>query len=170
MQRRPSVDFSLSLHTANHGTARRTGVNPFTGAVVEFPIDHGLTAAERAAVRSVLSSYGASDADADGFRYIVLPDETKIGVDAGHVDREGVCPGVVVECNSTSADAAAFVFELASKGNMTVGSSVDPAVVAAVSSEQSERVKSRWPDVPVLRSPEDLLIWVKQGLATHDIA
>ena len=147
----------------------RKAVNPFTGEAVTFPIDNGLTVGERAAVRVVLLSNGASEPDPDGFRSVRLSDGTKVNVCTWHLDREGACPGLEIECYAATPSAAAFVFELASEGNMTIGSTTDPAVVAAVSHAQAERVKARWPSVPVLRSPEDLLAWFEQRLEAGDI-
>ena len=163
------MEFTVALFTANLGAAVRRSVNPFTKEPVEFPIDDGLTEPERAAVRSILSLHGASEPDPDGFRYVRLADGTKANVGASHLDREGTCPGISIELNAASSCAAAFVFELASKGNMYVGSSCYPAVNAAVSAEQAQRIRARYPSVPVLQSATELLAWVEQRLAAGDI-
>jgi hypothetical protein len=154
---------SLALHTCNLGTAVRTGRNPFTGQLVEFPIDDGLTPAEKAAVIKLLTEVRATPADEEGWRTVFLRDGSKINVSLGVLfESDHPCVGCKVEFDPYSSIAVSFIFTLAQIGNMSVGSSIDPNVVALVRPLPTERVAKRWPNATITTNPEQLEAWLRK--------
>lgn len=158
------MDFSLHLHTCNLGTQVRKGKNPFTGEVVEFPIDPGLTSAERSAVRALLKEAGASEPDPDNYRRVTFKDKSTVNVAAGALDRKEPCVAFAVECSALTLKVVSLIHDLACKGNMSIGSTVDPAVVALPLADQAKKVSKRWPGASVVESPSQLEFWLRQQI------
>jgi hypothetical protein len=158
--------FELHLHTCNLGTKTRKGVNPFTGEPLVIHIDLGLTAAEREAVQTLLVEVGASDPDPDYYRRVVLPKGSIVNAAIGPSvnDLKLPCIAFAVEYYSLTTEVASFIHALASKGNMSIGSASDPAVVALTLPEQKKRVVQRWPKASVVASPRQLEAWLRQNI------
>jgi hypothetical protein len=164
------MSYSLALHTCNLGTAIRTGTNPFTGRIAEFPIDDGLAPIEKVAVRKLLTDMGATVADEDGWRTVLLNDGSKVNVELGILDSDHPCIGCGVEFEPNSPVAVSFIFKLAQIGNMSVGSGIDPNVVALVRASPSERVTKRWPKAAITTSPDQLGAWLRKCIDEKSIA
>jgi hypothetical protein len=159
------VGFTLHLHTCNLGTAVRTCRNPFTKELVTVPIDHGLTKSERQAVTELLEEVGAGEPDPDTYCRVELPDGTYVNVAVGTLaDVDVARVAFAVECSALSLEVVAFVYALASWGNLSIGSSIDPEVVALPHRRQWDRVSKRWPKASVVESPSELKVWLKQNL------
>jgi hypothetical protein len=155
----------LHLHTCNLGTKVRKGANPFTGEPLEFPIDDGLTAAEREAVRRLLAEVRAGDPDPESYCRVVLPEGSVVNVGIGSLNNPDLpCIAFALECSSVNLEVASFIHALASKGNMSIGSAVDPKVVALPLREQRERVVRRWPNALVVTLPGQLEAWLHQNI------
>jgi hypothetical protein len=155
--------FGLALHTCNLGTATRNVVNPFTREPIEIAIDPGLTIAERDAVRSFLSDCKAGEPDPDTFCKINLNDGCIVNVAIGTLDQEHPCIGFAVECSALTSDGAFFVLELAKRGNMSIGSSIDGDVVAFTSAP-TEMAAKRWPLAQVMDSADQLKAWLAENI------
>ena len=155
------MDFSLHLHTCNVETSVRKVTNPFTGTPVEVPIDEGLTAAERDAVRAFLAEVGAGEPDADTYCKIDLPDGSIVSVAIGTLDQEHACVAFAVECSTLTANTVSFVFELARRGNMSIGSTVAPEIVALPSVAANDCMTRRWPMAQSAETPAQLRAWLR---------
>jgi len=159
------VAFTLHLHTCNLGKRVRKCRNPFTNEPIAFPIDRGLTVAERQAVLALLEEARAAEPDPDTYRRVELSDGSIVSVAVGTL--ADAAPRVVafgVECSALTAEVALFLYSLASRGNLSVGSSIDPQVVALPLPEQRELVSGRWPKARVTGSPSQLKDWLERNL------
>jgi hypothetical protein len=156
--------FFLHLQSCNLGTQVREVKNPFTGEVLVVPIDLGLTASERDAVRALLAEAGASPPDPDTYCRVVLRDGNRVDVAVGGLYTDATPMAIAVEYNALSPEVASFVHALASRGNMSIISGVDPAVVALPLPTQRTQVASRWPEAPVVEAPSDLEAWLRQNI------
>jgi hypothetical protein len=59
---------------------------------------------------------------------------------------------------------ASFLYALARRGNMSIGSGINPMTVALPRPDQREKVKKRWPDACVVESALDLETWLRQNI------
>ena len=156
---------SIALHTCNLGGSVRTGTNPFTGEPVEFPIDDGLNHSELSAVRAILGEYSAAGPDPDGCYKIVFTKNSYVNVCAGDLDASIPCVSIKLEIEGPAThDILRFAHRLALDGNMSVGSIVDPDVVALVAEPRDPKVRRRWPTSPVLASNDEFIKWVQENL------
>lgn len=155
----------IAFHTCNLGNAVRKGTNPFTGELVEFPIDDGLSDSERMAVQRLLSKFHAIGPDPDGYYRIIFSDETSINVGAGALDGTSPCIGIALEIEGpANSDVVRFARRLALEGNMAVGSAIDPDIVALVARSEDPRIRERWPEAPILTNDDDFIKWVTEQL------
>lgn len=154
------MSFNLAFSTCNLGDETREMTNPFTGEKLLAHIDDGLTESERKAVLDLFKSNSASERDPDGYYYIEFPDGSHIGVGAFTLEGTDPCVGFAVECDRLTDAAADFLFKLSRAGNMSVGSSIDPDVVA-LTAAPSDDVSKRWPGASVLDDPARLAAWLK---------
>jgi hypothetical protein len=155
----------LALHSCNLGDAVRRGTNPFTGEPVEFHIDEGLSESEREAVKRLLSEFHAKGPDADGYYQVTFNDETSVNVGAGPLDGSIRTVGMAFEIEGpVTADVLRFAHRLAVAGNMSVGSAIDPDIVALVAVPQNPRVRERWPQAVVLESEDTFFQWTQAHL------
>jgi hypothetical protein len=167
--RSSAVGFRLHLQTCNLGTRARTVRNPFTGATLAVPGDLALTAEDRQAVRALLQEVGAGEPDPDTYRRIELPGGSIVDIAVGTLDDDAPCIGFAVECSDLTAEGASFLYALASRGNLSVGSSIDPQVVALTRPEQRERVARWYPKVSMVGSPSRLRVWLERQLRAGKI-
>jgi hypothetical protein len=159
-----AVAFTLHLQSCNLGTEVRMLRNPFTNEPVVAHIDHGLTATERQAVRELLEEVKAGEVDPDFYRRVKLPDGSLVDVGVGTLYDENTCGAFAVDCSDLTDQVVSFLHTLASRGNLSIGSTIDPQVVALPRREQKEWVSERWPTVCVVKSPSQLLAWLRQNL------
>jgi hypothetical protein len=158
-----AVAFTLHLQSCNLGTKVRMLRNPFTNEPVVAHIDHGLTATERQVVRELLEEVKAGEVDPDSYRRVKLPDGSLVDVGVGSPD-DNTCGAFAVDCSDLTDQVASFLHTLASRGNLSIGSTIDPQVVALPRREQKEQVSERWPKARVVTSPSQLLTWLRQNL------
>ena len=164
------MGFSLHLHTCNLGTEIRMCQNPFTGEAISIPRDPGLTLDESQAVRRLLEEVEAGEPDADTYRHIEFADGSLVSVAVGRLLAEGAaCRALAVECSVLTASVADFLYALASRGNLSIGSSIDPKVVVLLRAEQSKLVSRRWPEANVVESPSQLRDWLERNLQVGKI-
>lgn len=159
---RPTV-FTLALYTCNLGTQVRTVENPFNGTLIKVPIDPGLTDGERNAVRSFLAERGAGEPDPETYCSVKLRDGCIINVAIHTLDLPASCRGLTVECAALTDDSVGFVLELAKRGNMSIGSNIDPDVVAFTSAP-SEQAMKRWPSAGVVETAAQLRVWLDENI------
>jgi hypothetical protein len=138
--------------------------NPFTGELAAFPSDLGLTVAEREAVGALLEEAGAGEPDSDSYRRVELPDGSRVSVAVGTLGESAPCVAFAVECSALTAEVASFLHALTSRGNLSVGPTIDPDAVALPRPEPSDLVLRRWPKATVARSPSELKAWLARNL------
>jgi hypothetical protein len=148
----------LGLHTRNLGTQRRHVTNPFTGEACTVHDDYGMTREEIVASSNLLTEFGASDPDPDGFRKVVFSSKNYAEVDLGPIGAEIHFEGGLTH------DGAEFVFRLALASGMLVCSTIDPAVVAVLPAQLHPDVVGRWPKAAQLGSVDQLMTWIKKEI------
>ncbi len=154
----------LSLHTCNLSTRSRTGTNPFTGATEKFPVDHGLTEAEREQVRDALAQMGAVDADSEGYRKIECADGGEFNVGTAGIDNESPFVGCHIEIEALTRQVLNSMLKLARVGNMATCSSVEPGVASLTKQSSNQLIAERWPGAAVVNSPEELGKWLRERI------
>ncbi len=154
-----TMSLSLHFHTCNLSDDTREATNPFTNEKTFFHVDDGLSESERKAVLDLLRTASASEPDPDGYYYVDLPDGARVGVGASTLSGSDKCVAFAVECNNLTDAAADFLFRLSRAGNMSVGSSVNPDVVA-FTAQPNDKVVVRWPKAPLLPDSASLAAWL----------
>jgi hypothetical protein len=129
-----------------------------------------LTQAKNVAVQNLLTDVGATLADEDGWRTVLLDDGSMVNLELGILDSDHPCVGCGVEFEPLSSVAVSFIFTLAQIGNMSVGSGIDPNVVALVHASPSERVAKRWPKAAITTSLDQLGAWLRKCIDDKSIA
>ncbi len=162
------MSFGLHLHTCNLGTTARQATNPFTGEPVEFPIDVGLSDSETDAVEAFLADNGASEPDPDSYCRVELSGDV-VNVAVGGLYDAEPCVAFAIECSDLNQTVAQFVHELACRGNMSIGSSIDPTVVSLPLSGQVKDVSERWPSFVLVDTPTKLLHWLQKNVQEGNI-
>ena len=72
-------EFTFCMHTCRPGDRVRKGKNPFTGAIVEFPIDDGLSISEREALCALFDKYAVEGPEPDFEGYaLYLPENGSV--------------------------------------------------------------------------------------------
>ena len=158
------MSYSLHLHTCNLGTAVKKGKNPFTGDVVEFPNDDGLNRSEREAVQLLLQEVQASEPDPDGYMKVMFSDNGVANIGDGNLDDRSPCIAFAMEINMVTPQLVSFIYNLTRAGNMSIGSSIDPSVVALTSPTQDKKLLKRWPAAQVIESPLQLKKWLEENI------
>lgn len=169
-------EYRLALRTCNLGTKVKEIPNPFDGRTITIHFDDGLTEAEREAVRKLLAQVGASEPDPETYCQIRLPDGSRLNVAIGTLNMAHPCIGFAVEFTPLSTAVVEFVFALALAGNMTVGSSIDPSVVAILAPGLQRltpvlkaRLHERRPTAQVVGSPLELEAWLRERIKDRTI-
>jgi hypothetical protein len=155
----------IAYHTYNLRDEVRKGRNPFTGETVEFPMDTGLTEAERNAVKALLAGKHASGPDEDGFHNIPLSDGNVVSLWTGDLD--GSAPSVAFQLQfegPATREILDLAREIAVRGNLTIGSTFDPEIVALVNPPLDPQIRRRWPKAMQLQTQEDFDDWVRDRL------
>lgn len=155
-----TMPLTLHLHASHLGDQAREATNPFTGEKLRVPSDEGLSAAEREAVLELLSRNAATDPDPDGYYYVQLADDCRIGIGAPTLSSQRPCVGIGFECDRLTDTAIQFLFELSRAGNLSIGSSSDPDHVA-FTAQPNDRQAKRWPAAAVLEDPAQLAAWLQ---------
>jgi hypothetical protein len=163
------VGFTLHLHTCSLGTKVRTCRNPFTEQSIAVPIDCGQTKTERQTVGALLEEVGAGEPDSDSYRRVELPDGSIVSVAVGTLADDAACVAFAVECSALTAEVASFLHALASRGNLSIGSSIDPEVVVLPCPRLREQVSGRWPKASIVESPSELGVWLERNLCAGRI-
>jgi len=161
--------YGLHLHSCNLEAGTRTVTNPFTGKPIEIPRDGGLTQAERATATKLLSDVRASPVDPDGYRKISFTDGSTLSVGIGTLETSQPCIAFVVEFESLSEAVLSFIFMLAHSCNLSVGSTIDPIVVAVTQTPHNEHFRKHCPTAIVANSEPQLEAWIKKGIADETI-
>jgi hypothetical protein len=156
--------FRLHLHTCNLGTQVRETRNPFTGETIVYPIDSGLTPAERESARSLLAEAGASAPDPDMYSHVVLSDGSSVNIGVDNLYTDDPCIALALEYYTLNPAVASFVHSLASRGNMAIISTTNPKIVALPLIGQRDRVLSRWPETRVVISHAELEDWLHENI------
>lgn len=165
--------YSFILYSCRLGDRVRKGENPFTGESIEFPIDDGLNAADRAAVGRVFAKHGVKGPEPEGEGYVLkLSDNGSIrfrGGDLDDADDQGLpslATEVVVE--QLSDEVLNFLLEVARQGNLAFMSPTGDCV-RLVQPSADPRVKKRWPDAAVIGTAGELRLWLEKDIGGRKV-
>jgi hypothetical protein len=118
-------EFSFYTHTCNFGNAVRTGTNPFTGEIMEFPVDDGMTEDEIDAVQDIFDDNGIEGPEPEYEGYAVYNDDgSSIRFrchDLGAGDPITGIPIEIVVSNLTD-EVLAIIIDVARAGNLALTS------------------------------------------------
>jgi hypothetical protein len=165
-------EYTLGLYTLNLGDRVRKATNPFTGEPMEFYIDDGMTKAEVASVKRILEEMGATRADDSGYRYFSLPNGTRVGVGGFARDLASGIQSIPVEFvvrGEFSTPEASLVLSIVPAGNLFIGSSADPHLVATASQVSDQRFHQRHKHSSIATDANALASWVKQKIGSRDV-
>ncbi len=169
------MSFTLHLHSCNVGPELQTITNQFTGESFAIPVDHGLTASELDGVRTLLTDAKVGPPDPETYCRVPLADGSFVDVAIGTLDSiaalgtHAPCIAFAVDCSALTTGVAEFVYELAKRGNMTIGSTLDPSVVSLPVPGQRVRARHRWPNAIVTDSPAKLAVWLREQIEKRAI-
>lgn len=165
-------EYSFGLHTCRLGDAVRRAVNPFTGAPAEFPLDLGLSAAEREALRVVLRDAGAEGPNLDGFYQVAFPGRVRVHLGFGDLSQDEPVVGAAVSVVGRELPGAvlAFLLRVARAANMAFVSTTAPAIAALPAAGSVDpKVRRRWPSAVVLRTPAELGAWLADQVGRRKV-
>lgn len=160
-------EYSFVLHTCRLGDRVRKGTNPFTGEPVEFPIDDGLSIADRNGIRKVFDRYGVEGPEADLKGYaLYLHASGTVRFRAGDLGRkEPALSSIPVEivAQKLTEDVLGLVLEVARQGNQAFMSARGDRVL--LTKEPSDpKIKRRWPDARVVETTAALRLWIENEI------
>ena len=127
----------VTWETLGTRTAKRK--NPFTGKMQSVPVDDGLTDAERAAVRKLLKSAGASKPDEFGCYAVEFKDGGSAEVFASELGGSEQCDGLMVSLQGITSGLVKFLWELCRAGNMAATPIMEDEVVHALGAVRTGR-------------------------------
>jgi hypothetical protein len=105
----------------------------------------------------------ASDADPDGYCTIRCIDGGIVSIGLGTLNHNAECIAFAVECEALTDDAVCVIFALARAGNMSIGTSTEPASVVLTSEPTSGLITKQWPEAFVATTASDLSTWLHNG-------
>ncbi|WP_444889907.1 hypothetical protein [Microbulbifer sp. DLAB2-AA] len=147
------------LYSLNLSDRVKKQKNPFTGEVVDSPLDFGFDVSEKKDLSSYFKSIGADLVDADGFRRANL-NGINIGFrDYGGLDRQGELLAIAFEYDEVNESVANLLFTILSNFNLVVRSGVND--VAHAKSMLPELALIRWKNIKKVNSAKDLLRWLE---------
>lgn len=165
-------EYTFGLHTLNLGDEVRKGQNPFTGELMEFHIDAGMSKKELTSVKNILDEMRASRPDDDGYRHLSLPNRTQVGVGRLFADSSAGIQSLKVEFlvrGEFSTTEALLVMQLASAGNLFISSSVDPDLVATTRPVGDQRFHFRHKNSSVVSDADALACWINKNIESRDV-
>ena len=157
------MSFDLHLHTCRLGKRVRKSINPFTNEPILVPIDRGLNASQRKAVRKLITEVKAIGPDPDGYYKLTFSDGGMANVCIGSLDAEPPWIAFHVEIQVMTDELIAFVYRLAQSGNMSILPIMQDAVPLLTSPATDQLVRDRWPDALVIDSPARLEQLLRKG-------
>jgi hypothetical protein len=155
-------EYSFCLHTCRLGDKVKRITNPFTGEILEVPIDIGLSVTEIDAVKVLLSNHDAEYGSDDEFHHIRFVDGTLICLGLGDLNRKQpiVNVGVNLICPELSDEAVEYVHAVAkAAGTALITSANENAALTAPA--EDPKVRRRWPDAAMVANTNDLAKWLK---------
>lgn len=167
-------EYSFTLYTRRLGERVRKTTNPFTGEPAESPIDLGMTAEERDAVRRVFHVYGIEGQEPDGegyARYIAGNGSIRF---RGNLEMADSSPwpttslGVEIVVMRLSDDVLVPVLDVARKGNLAFMSSWNEGV-SLVEESDDPRIKRCWPGAGLIQSVEELRGWLESKVDSRAV-
>ena len=113
---------------------------------------------------AILSVAGASEADGDGYRRVIIRDGSYAHVNLGKVGDEIELDG------GLTAEAVKFIFRLGLASGMLITSTIDPDCVAVLPGQRHPGITDRWPAATDLRSESELMDWIVGRIENGRIA
>jgi hypothetical protein len=167
-------EYSFILATCNLVDRVRMAANPFTGGPIEFPIDDGLTVAERDGIRRVFARYGVQGPEADGEGYaLYLPENGSVRFrggpdleDSGPRSHTGFAVEIVVK--DLIDNLLTFVLDVARQGNLAFMSSTGRHV-RLVQESNDPKIKKRWPKAAMMPTTDALRTWLQNQIGGREV-
>jgi hypothetical protein len=157
------MTFNIHFHTCHLSKRVRKGINPFTKEPVLFPIDRGLNASERKAVRSLLAEVNAIGPNPDGYYKVTFADGGIANACIGSLDGKHPSIAFYVEVEVMTDELVAVLYKLAQSGNMAIIPDMQDAVPLLTSPAMDQLMRDRWPDALVIDSPAQLEKLLRKG-------
>jgi hypothetical protein len=157
------MSFDIILQTCNLTDKTKEAVDPFTGDTIQIPTGEHVTAAERSALIELLAAAGASEPDKSGIYHPRLSDGSSAEVYFSNLASDPDFGGGIIVLRGLSPEQTRFIFSLADLGNLAIYPGSQGAVAIVTSVANAQRVVSRWPDVVVAQTPEELHVILRKG-------
>jgi hypothetical protein len=159
------MSFDIFFQTSRLSDQTEEAVNPFTGEVMQKPVGESLLSADRDALRELLSSHGATlPLDSNCYQFD-FSDGSGFELFMDHLDSDADVSGGMAALRGLTTEILNVLYALAEAGNMVMLPAMEETRPLVTSREVADRVASRWPDVLVLASAEELGAFLQQGFA-----
>ena len=158
------MSFDIFYQTSRLSEQTVEAINPFTGKVMQKPVGETVTPDEREALLKLLSARGAN-ADEMGCYLVDYSDGAGLELQFDGLADETEFSGGMAALRGLTAELTRFLYDLADTGNLVMLPAMEESRPLVTSSETAERVTSRWPDVLVMSSAEELGTFLGQGVA-----
>lgn len=162
------LEFSFYLTTCNLSSRTQTVTNPFTGQPHIFFVDDGLTADECSALRAAMSAAGfeKSEIPGEGYVYRMFPDNSLRLLGEIDVGRTGFAVELVIR--RLTNEPLDLLLAIARAGNFAF-TDVTGNHVHLLAPSATKLVAERWPGAPLVRSSEDLRIWLEKVIGARAV-
>lgn len=165
-------EYSFILHTCRLGDRVGKATNPFTGDPVEFPIDDGLSVAERKDVRAVFACFGVEGPEAGFEGYaLYLPASGSVRFRGGDLEQDEpplTSFSVELVAQNVADEVLRLVLDVARQGNLAFMSSTGERVCLAKESRDL-RIKQRWPDAGLILTTNALRSWLENQIGGRKV-
>jgi hypothetical protein len=122
-----------------------------------------VTSSEREALQKLIASAGADTSDDFGSYVIDFEDGPGLELFFDGLEGSDEFSGGMAALKSLTPELTQFLFSVADKGNLIMLAAMEESRPIATSAETAERVVSRWSDVVVVSSAEDLRALLATG-------
>ena len=157
------MSFDVFFQTCNISDETESVVDPFSGQTIEKPVGESVTDEERAALKEILASAGAPIPDEFGCYLPQLSDGSSAEVFFSELEEGEEFDGGMIALRGLSLELARFMYSLASAGNLAMLPAMEEAVPIVTSTDNAQRVASRWPEAVVVKTPEELHMLLTKG-------
>ena len=165
-----NLEYSFNLHTANLGEKYREGKNPFTGEVIRFPIDLGLTDLEKATLKRIFRENGINGPEDDGEGYAGYFEHNQSIRFRCNLNNDEPINGIAVEVivKELSETILSIIIELSKQSKLVLTSSIGDCV--SMFSQPDNRHIERWGHIQIIETASDLAVWLNNEIGSRDVA
>lgn len=157
------MPFDVLFHTCHLSEKAKEAVNPFRGKSMKVPDGETATEAERATVVGLLAEAESFEIDA-GVYGIEVSEESGAKLCFFGLEDAPEFTGGFVTIRGLTPELCRFLHTLATAGSFTIHLEDDRVAVTADAS--ADAIAKRHPDLIVVRSPDELLVILKEAEKT----